>query len=119
VDMEKLAAGTALQEDVRQALDENRGWLADSLPRLTKDKTRLVNLRSPCPRGCCKRKSPLPKSLGRVCYPKLRRGCKQRELVLALVKLEYARRRKEEEFWKQHPRKTCCGTMRECPLKGD
>jgi hypothetical protein len=117
VEMEELAAGTFLQEDVRQALDEGRGWLADALPRLTKDKLRLINLRSPCPRGCCKRKAPLPKSPGRTCYPTLRRRCKQRELVLSLVKLEYARRKKEKEFWAQHPRKVCCETMRDCPLK--
>jgi hypothetical protein len=114
--MEELAAGTFFAEDVRQALDEGTGWLTGTLPRLTKDRSQLINLRSPCPRGCSTRKTKLPKGARRTCYPILRRGCSQRELVLSLVKLEYERRRKEVEFWKQHPRKVCCGTMRDCPL---
>lgn len=117
IEMEKISAGTVFEEDVRQALDEHRGWLAGDLPRLVKNKSRLVNLRAPCPRGCCKRKAPLPKGASRTCYPKLRKACKQRELALSLIRLEYKRREKEDEFWKTHPRKVCCGTMQRCPLR--
>jgi hypothetical protein len=116
VAMENLVADTILEADVRQALDERRGWLAEESPRLTRDRTALVNLRSPCPRGCSKRKAPLPKGADRKAYPILRRRCKQRELLLSVVKLEMKRRAKEEEYWAQHPRKECCGTMKACPL---
>jgi hypothetical protein len=115
--MEEKARGTLFEEDVHQALDHRTGWLAGDLPRLARDGSRLVNLRAPCPRGCFRRKTPLPKGAMRIRYPILRRSCKERETMLALVKLEYQRRKLEEEFWGHHPRTTCCGTMDKCPLR--
>lgn len=117
IEMEDLARGTIFESDVKQAHDNRIGWLTEKLPRLTKDANSLVNLRAPCPRGCSKRKAPPPKGPGRKSYPVIRRRCDHRELMLALVKLELKRRKKEEEFWGQHPRKQCCGTMKECPLR--
>jgi hypothetical protein len=117
IEMEDLARGTIFENDVNQAHDDRTGWLAEKLPRLTKDATHLVNLRAPCPRGCVRRKAPLPKGAHRKSYPVLRRACKQRQLVFSLVKLEYKRRKKEDEFWGHHPREICCGTMRDCPLR--
>lgn len=115
--MEELARSSFLETDVAMALEARTGWLAGKLPRLTKDQKHLTNLRSPCPRGCFKRKTPLPKGARRRVHPILRKGCKQKELILALIKLEYERRKKEDEFWASHPRKVCCGTMRDCPLR--
>jgi hypothetical protein len=104
-ELERLAKGTQFEEDVERALHSRCGWLADELPRLHKDGTRLVNLRSPCPKGCEKRRHPI-----------VRRRCKQRELMFRLVKEEHLRREAERKFWEAYPRKQCCGTMKSCPL---
>ena len=115
--MEAISAHTCFEEDVRNALENGKGWLAQKLPRLTKDGTRLVNQRAPCPRGCQKRRTPLPKGFNRKPHPILRKSCKKADIMFALVKLERERRKKDGEFWDQHPRKVCCGTMSHCPLK--
>lgn len=115
--MEAISAQTFLEDDVRHALEERKGWLAGQLPRLTKDGTRLVNQRAPCPRGCFKRRAPLSKGANRKLHPILRRSCKEKSILFSLIKLEHARRKSEMEFWDKHPRKVCCGTMFECPLK--
>lgn len=117
--MEELARGTILEEDVRQALEEGRGWLAESLPRLTKDRKRLTNLCAPCPRGCFKRKAPLPKGIHRKKHPIIRGNCREKGLVHSIIRLEFDRRKCEAEFWYGHPRKVCCGTMVNCPLARD
>jgi hypothetical protein len=106
--LESLAKGTCFEGDVDDALHAQLGWLAGSIPRLHRDGTRLVNLRSPCPRGCKKRKHPI-----------LRRKCKQRDLMFRLVKEEHLRRQAEQRFWDNYPRKICCGTMGSCPLLKD
>ena len=117
--MEELARGTILEEDVRHALEEGRGWLAESLPRLTKDRKRLTNLCAPCPRGCFKRKAPLPKGIHRKKHPIIRGNCREKGLIHSIIRLEFDRRRCEAEFWNGHPRKVCCGTMVNCPLARD
>ena len=119
IKMEKLAQGTIFEDDVRFALEEGRGWLAERLPRLTKDQTRLTNLGAPCPRGCFKRKAPLPKGVHRKNHPVVRSNCREKDLIREIIRLEFDRRRCEKEFWLWHPRKVCCGTMTNCPLERD
>jgi hypothetical protein len=134
--MEHAALGTSLEGDVRKALEERSGWLSRPLPRLPvarkkkkskKSKTgkakaalvrpNMLNLRSPCPRGCHKRKAPLPKGPDRKDYPILRKSCKQRPLLVQLIRLEQERREAETAFWTDCASKPCCGTMDDCPLR--
>lgn len=104
--LEDLAKGTLFEADVELALHGGSSWLSDNLPRLHLKEPRLTNLRAPCPRGCMRRG-----------HPVLRRKCKQRELIFDIVREETARRKAEKKFWDSYPRKTCCGTMDDCPLQ--
>lgn len=116
IEMEELSRGTFLENDVRRHLEEGDGWLSQHLPRLSKDGRSLINLRSPCPVGCFTRTGPPSKIQGRKKHAVLRRDCQQKTLLLALVKLELIRLKKENEFWQSHPRKTCCKSIVGCPL---
>lgn len=104
--MEDLAAGTIFEQDVRRALEAAQGWLLGDIPRLSKDRKRLVNLRAPCPRGCLRRRKPI-----------LRRNCDHKELMFDLVKNEWLRRKEESDFWNIFEGQQCCETMRDCPLR--
>lgn len=104
--MEQLVEQHGLLNDVKSAHLYGEGWLAGELPRLTKKADRLVNGRSPCPRGCKKRKHPI-----------LRRACPKREVVFQLVKLEREKRKQSAFFWEAAKNEQCCGQMRNCPLK--
>jgi hypothetical protein len=105
--MERMAEQHGLLNDVRSAHFYGEGWLAGELPRLTKKEDRLVNGRSPCPRGCKKRKHPI-----------LRRACPKREAVFQLVRMEREKRRQSKLFWEAAKKEKCCGKMKNCPLKG-
>lgn len=107
LNLENLAAGTPFECEVAEALEVGSGWLAGAIPRLTREGTRLVNQRAPCPRGCVKRRKPI-----------LRRACKQKELIFKLVREERARRREDARFWAEFKGRTCCETMDVCPLAG-
>jgi hypothetical protein len=51
--------------------------------------------------------------------PVPRRDCHKQEQIVALLFHERKRRKAEEEFWRALMRagKTCCGSMRACPLR--
>jgi hypothetical protein len=104
-ELERLSRGSIFEDDVENALHAQSGWLAGEIPRLHRDRSRLVNLRAPCPRGCTRRGDPI-----------LRRKCKQRQLMFKIVREEWRRRVAEEGFWASYPRRECCGTMDGCPL---
>ncbi len=106
LEMERLAKGTVFENDVRDALEYRVGWLTGDILRLTKLGNAMVNLRDPSLVSCRKRKQII-----------LRRSCPSKNIVFELVKLERMRRNAEKDFWKSFSGKTCCGTMRECPLR--
>ena len=103
------AARLGCSEDYELALLGEASWITDAGVKLTKDRSRLLNLRSPCPRGCKRR--------GRLV---LRADCCDRGAMVALLGNERRRAMALEEFWeavKADPRSECCGTMRSCPLR--
>ena len=126
--MEKLAMSMGWKDELLSSIFRGDGWLANDLPRLAADSHRLINARTPCPRGCrvlhhpftrqactrdrcvdgCKKQHP----------PILRANCPQRTTVETLVRLEHLRRKKEQEYIEYLLGKgvTCCKTMRGCPL---
>lgn len=129
IEMEKLAEPLGWKdEEVTAAIFRQHGWLGGKLPRLSKDKRKLVSARSPCPRGCTRKHHPYRKSsceredCAKGCRkahkPILRADCPNREVVESLVLLEHKRRAEEASFFKSLRKKkiTCCGTMDNCPL---
>ena len=105
---ERAAAEAGWSGEYAAWLENGEGWLAGPLPRLSRDKSRLVNARSLCPRGCRTRR-------GR---PIVRAACRQRSLLESLIKAEYARQSAERDFFAELHRnnKTCCRRMPGCPL---
>ncbi len=131
VHMEKLTEPLGWTDELLTSIFRGVGWLAGPLPRLSKDKLRLANVRSPCPRDCRAKHYPFQKyactqdDCGDECRKQhrsiLRIDCPQRSTVEYLVQLEYLRRRKEKkiiEYLRQKGIK-CCGTMDNCPLSKD
>ena len=126
--MEELAGPLGWQEEVMASIFRGRGWLGGKLPRRTKDKTGLVNVRTPCPRGCRRKHYPyrLQACERQDCVegckkrhdPMLRIDCPNRETVEKLILAEYARRQKEEKYVEELRSKgvKCCETMDDCPL---
>lgn len=106
LELERLSSGTHFEEEVHASLEGERTWLSRDLPRLFKDGRRLVNLRSPCPRGCHRRGKPI-----------LRRNCGSKDLVLKLIRAERMRRTEEARFWEGWKGRSCCQTMVSCPLR--
>ncbi|MYI70451.1 MAG: hypothetical protein F4103_17490 [Boseongicola sp. SB0673_bin_14] len=130
IQMEELAEPLGWkEEEVLAAIFRKRGWLGGRLPRLSKDKSSLVNLRSPCPRGCTRKHHPFRKSscerlncaegCRRLHKPTLRADCPNRSVVESLVLLEHQRRAQEHEFFKslKNSQVICCGTMDNCSLR--
>ena len=128
--MEELAEPLGWQEEVLASIFRGKGWLGGKLPRRTKDKTSLVNVRTPCPRGCRRKHHPyrLLACERRDCVegckkrhdPILRINCPYRDTVEKLILVEYSRRREEEEIIHGLRFKgfKCCETMDDCPLAG-
>lgn len=124
VAMEILAGPLGWKEELWQGMFRSSGWLAENLPRISKDKTRVVNSRSPCPRGCTRKHKGLRKhSCAPGCKkthrPILRADCPHRESVEQIILHEHRRRAIEREMvqklYQQGHR--CCGTMKQCPLR--
>lgn len=105
---ERIAAEAAWADEYAAWIENQEGWLAGPLPRLSKDRSRLVNARSPCPRGCRARR-------GRII---VRSGCRHRVAVEGIIRIEYARQAAERDFFESLYRKEkrCCRRMRTCPL---
>lgn len=128
LEMEALANSLGWREEVVTAIFREKGWLSGVLPRRTKSKRGLVNVRSACPRGCRQKHHPLRAQACRVieCLqgctklhkPILRVKCPHRTEVERLVLLEHERRAKDKEIFAHLRRSsfTCCGTMDNCPL---
>ena len=128
VQMEELAEPLGWNEEILAAIFRRHGWLGGRLPRLSRDNGNLVNLRSPCPRGCTRKHHPFRKcscerlncaeGCRRLHKPILRADCPNRSVVESLVLLEHQRRTQEGEFLMSLKKKkvVCCGTMDNCPL---
>ena len=126
--MEKLAESLGWKEELLVSIFRGTGWLAGELPRRTKDNVGLVNLRTPCPRGCRKKHHPYRKRACEIQHcidgckrqhsPILRRNCPHRATVEDLVLLEFLRRQREEEFIEDLLSNgiRCCQTMDDCQL---
>lgn len=127
--MEKLATPLNWRDDVLRAIFRGTGWLAESLPRVSKTGDRVLNARSPCPRGCTRKHKLLRKRSCDVdaCLPGcrkqhkpvLRSDCPNRRVIESLVMHEHRRRRIEAQIFDilvQEGHK-CCGTMKFCPLR--
>ncbi|WP_339679221.1 E2 domain-containing protein [uncultured Hyphomonas sp.] len=127
--MESLTLPDGWLEEIRYSIFRHSGWLAGTLPRLTKDKSRVVNVREPCPRGCKRKHHPLQKKSCDVqlcidgCHRQhkniLRAECPNRSIIERLVILEHERRRREKKFIQDliATGVKCCNTMKYCPLR--
>lgn len=123
--MEELAAPLGWKEEILIGMFRRKGWLANSLPKASQRLDRLLNSRTPCPRGCT-RQADGNRSI--VCRPAdteatdgkpiLRAKCPNRPALERIALLEHRRRKAENNFI-QEIRKVapkCCGTMKYCPL---
>lgn len=127
--MEELAQPLGWTDELLSGMFRGRGWLARNLPRATKELDRLVNARTPCPRGCTwkhkllRNKSCELESCEDGCRkqhkPILRPNCPNRQAVEELALREYRRRAIEAEIVSSLKKKKiqCCGTMKNCPLR--
>lgn len=126
--MEQLVESLGWEVEIAAAIFRQRGWLGGRLPRLSRDKRSLVNVRSPCPRGCTRKHHQFRKSsceqlncvegCRKLHKPILRADCPNRSVVERLVLLEHQRRSQENDFFRALVDKkiVCCGTMDNCPL---
>ncbi|MCF7699923.1 E2 domain-associated cysteine-rich protein [Loktanella sp. M215] len=129
VAMEELADPLGWKDDLWQAMFRGKGWLAQRLPRISKRRDRVLNARSPCPRGCTWKHKLLRKGschtsvcdqgCGRLHKPILRADCPNRAVIENLVLLENERQRIEARIIDdlRSEGKKCCGTMKRCPLR--
>jgi len=103
------AARLDCSEEYELALLGRPSWITDTRNRLTDDDSRLLNGRSPCPRGCVQNGRRL-----------LRRDCCDGPAVVALIVNERKRAAALDQFWTEvraDKSVTCCGTMISCPLR--
>lgn len=126
--MEAISEPLGWKDEILRSMFRGKGWLAENLPRLSKGGHRIVNSRSPCPRGCTwKHKLLRRKSCDNDgCYSDcqrqhksiLRRDCPHRSAIEKLVLHEHRRLKIEENITKKllAAGKKCCGTMKFCPL---
>ncbi len=129
--MEELAKPLGWTDELLGGMFRSRGWLAQKLPRATKKLDRVVNARSPCPRGCTWKHKSLRKnscetdSCETGCRkphkPVLRANCPNRQIIEEIVLREHRRRAIEAAIVADlREKKTqCCGTMKNCPLRED
>lgn len=125
--MEELAAPLGWKEEILVGMFRRKGWLANSLPKASQRLERLLNSRTPCPRGC-KRQADSNRSI--VCRPAdsdpeladgkpiLRAECPNRSALERIALLEHRRRKAQNDFIQQIDRDThaCCRTMKFCPF---
>lgn len=128
IEMEKLADTVGWKNEILSSMFRGKGFLHDSPLRLSKDKKRFVNLRSPCPRGCRRLHFPYRKSscersacepdCQKIHRPILRASCSNRGVIERLNRLELKRRAQEKELldYLKKSKIRCCGTMKNCPL---
>lgn len=129
LEMERLAEPYGWKEGILASIFAGKGWLAGELPRRRKDAESLVNVRSPCPKGCthkhgqyrrdsCVKNECVP-NCRKLHKPILRADCPQRATVERLVLLEYRRRKIEHESISFLAKKgiQCCDTMNRCALR--
>lgn len=125
--MEELAAPLGWKEEILVGMFRSKGWLANSLPKASPRLDRLLNSRTPCPRGCT-HQADSDRSI--VCRPAdtdleatdgkpiLRAECPNRSALERIALLEHRRRKAQYDFiqdiCKDAPK--CCGTMKYCPL---
>ncbi|KPQ15965.1 MAG: hypothetical protein HLUCCO18_09890 [Rhodobacteraceae bacterium HLUCCO18] len=129
VAMEALAEPLGWKDDLWLAMFRGKGWLAKPLPRISRQRDRVLNARSPCPRGCTWKHKLLRKEscrtpsclsgCNRLHKPILRAECPNRTTIEELVLHEHERQRMESEIIDDLRKegKVCCGTMERCPLK--
>lgn len=127
--MEAIADPLGWKDDILLAMFRGKGWLAEYLPRISKTRDRVVNARSPCPRGCTRKHKLLrKKSCGlSACNPNcqrkhppiLRADCPNRLAIETLILHEHQRRRIERRVIEKLAKDghKCCGTMKSCPLR--
>ncbi|WP_439570377.1 E2 domain-containing protein [Roseovarius mucosus] len=127
--MEELAKPLGWTEELLGGMFRGRGWLAQNLPRVTKKLDRVVNARTPCPRGCnWKHKSRRKNSCEldscetgcrKQHKPILRANCPNRWIVEEIVLREHRRRAIEAALVADLREKKiqCCGTMKNCSLR--
>jgi len=127
--MEALADPLGWKDDLLKSIFRGKGWLAERLPRISKNQDRVLNARSPCPRGCTQKHKILRNkpcsysSCFRNCQKQHRSipriNCPHRSVVEQLILLEHKRRSKERNIINTLKKngKRCCGTMRDCPLR--
>lgn len=127
--MENLAEPLGWKDDLWRAMFRGKGWMAERLPRVSKTLDRVLNARTPCPRGCKWKHKLLRKESCKIedCYsdckkqhkPVLRVKCPNREVIEALVLHEHRRQKIEARIVDDlvQEGKRCCGTMKICPLR--
>ncbi|MFG6537519.1 E2 domain-containing protein [Sulfitobacter sp. CS16] len=128
ITMEALAEPLGWKDDLWLAMFRGQGWLAESLPRISRDCRRVLNARTPCPRGCRWKHKLLRKkscildecnsNCNRLHKPILRAECPNRDVIEKLVLRENERQRIESEIINSLKKdgKKCCGSMKRCPL---
>jgi len=129
LEMEVLAEPLGWKDDILRSIFRGKGWLAERLPRISKNRDRIVNSRSPCPRGCTQKHKLLRKKSCdlEACYldcrkqhkPILRRNCPHRSVIESLILHEHKRLEIESRIVDEliAEGKQCCGTMKFCPLR--
>ena len=126
--MEELADPLGWKDEILEGIFRNKGWLVDALPRASRRLDRLLNARTPCPRGCtiqrdlhsrksCRSKSTANCRTGDF-VPMLRAECPNRASLEKIALLEHERRKLEQGFMMviKEGGYACCGTMKNCPL---
>lgn len=126
--MEELADPLGWKDEILEGIFRNKGWLADALPRASRRLNRLLNARTPCPRGCTIQKD-LPRKKNcrsistavggtRDFMPVLRAECPNRASLEKIALLEHKRRKLEQGFMTDIKKEgyVCCRTMKNCPL---
>lgn len=125
--MEELAAPLGWKEEVLIGIFRRKGWLANSLPKASQRLDRLLNSRTPCPRGCTRQAG---SNCPIVCHPTdtspeatdgkpiLRAECPSRSTLERIALLEHRRQKAQNDFIEEMRKDTpdCCGTMKNCPL---
>jgi len=125
--MEELAAPLGWKEEILVGMFRGKGWLANSIPKASQRLDRLLNSRTPCPRGCT-RQGDRNRSI--VCRPAdvdlevtdakpiLRAECPNKTVLERIALLEHRRRKAQNDFLQDvcKDASECCRTMRHCPL---
>ena len=128
--MESIATEIGVLEEVKYAIFRRDGWLGrEELAKTTRDGMRVLNKKLACPRGCrwvhdgrlprtC-RTEPCAPSCRKQHRRVVRADCRNRGHIESLILLERQRRSIENDMISDLSKKgySCCGTMRNCPLR--